>query len=434
MTGRALVLLALIGIAAGAGKCKVSKVRATCESRCEQDTRAIDRTSVPPPGTLLPPSGLPSTTEEGASATTPPASTTTPADSTAALLELEAVTITKRKDGTFKEADAEAATLHTNPNLNKATSARMLFPQVDMENLGELDMTHFAQLEAPPTMLHKPMSCDEVEQHISPVPLLSWVDTKTASFGCADGRDAKNGLFTWGGDFAEFATALNVYEQMATIHLSRADVTQILRQYLTASNRERFTTCISALAVRQMFGSTEDAYGAIRNPAEEKLPALELKIADSNFVGNEHIKFMLDASDEYSVRKELVQHLIRSFYHILWNPYDPLRNKLNVQVLPGDHNERAVVTIASPEFCVKQAELSPAVAPRQPAGSAVIINADAVQSLRKELAVFFSRVPSPVVRADEMAKRFSVLSAGQAALTKKRMYDRIPTYTAKISE
>lgn len=221
---------------------------------------------------------------------------------------------------------------------------------------------------------------------------------------------------------------------MATIHLSRADVTSILRSYLEASNRDSFKTCISALAVRQMFGSTDDSYSAIRNPPEEKLPALELKIADPNFVGNEHIKFMLEAAEEYSVRKELIQHLIRSYYHILWNPYDPLRSKLDVQILPGDHNERAVVTVASPEFCTKQADLAPSVSPRQPGGSVVVINTEAVASLRKELSTFFARVPSPVVRADEMAKRFSVLSAGQAALTKKRMYDRIPTYTAKISE
>jgi len=188
----------------------------------------------------MPPSGLSTTTDEGSSGVVLAQSDAPPADSTA-LLEVEAVTITKRKDGTFKPADVEAATLHTNVNsgVNKVKSARMLFPQVDMENLGELDMQHFAQLEAPPTMLHKPMSCDEVEGHISPVPLLSFTDVKTASFGCADGRDAKAGVFTWGGDFGEFATALNVYEQMATIHLSRADVTNILRKYLEATGPDR---------------------------------------------------------------------------------------------------------------------------------------------------------------------------------------------------
>jgi len=430
-----LCLAALLGVAsANEGRCKISKVRAVCESRCEDDTRAIDRTSVPPPGTLLPPSGLGTNVEEGASAVTPPAAVPSPADSSTSLLELEAVTITKSRDGKFTKEDAEKAILHTNPHeLSKAASARMLFAQKDMENLGELDMTHFAQLEAPPTMLHKPMSCDDVEGHINPAPLLSWADAGKVSFGCADGRDPKPGVFTWGGDFSEFVVALNVYEQMTSTQLSRGKVTERLRSWLMKSGREKFTTCISSLAIRQMFGSVDNGREAIRSPLEEKLPALMLKIADSNFVGNEHIKFMLEAPEEYSMRKELIQHAIRSFYNILWNQFDPLRNKLNVQVLEGDHQERAVVAVSAPPFCQNVAKMVPIIPPRDVGGSMVVVNSEAVQQLRKELSIFFESDNDPVVRADEMSKRLSVLQAGQAALTKKRMYDRIPTYKATLT-
>jgi hypothetical protein len=282
-------------------------------------------------------------------------------------------------------------------------------------------------------MLHPPLTCDQVEQHISPVPLLSWINVHAASFGCADGRSAEEGLGTWGGDFGEFLTAINVYEQMATIHLSQTDVTSIFRKYLEASSREKFTTCMSGLSVRQFFGSVEDPENAIKNPPEEKRALLWMKISDPNFVGNDHIKFMLENPAAYSVRKELVQHFIHSFFDILWNPYDPLREKLRVQVLPGEHQERAVVSVSIPDFCLKQANLAALIAPRLPSDSVVILNPDVVQVLRKELSTFFSRETTPVVRADEMNKRFNVLAAGQGALTKKMMYDRIPTYSVKIS-
>jgi hypothetical protein len=278
------------------------------------------------------------------------------------------------------------------------------------------------------------MTCDDVEQHISPVPLLSWVNVREASFGCADGRSAEEGLGTWGGDFGEFATALNVYEQMATIHLSQAEVSSILRKYLEASNRNKFTTCMSGLAVRQMFGSVDDMKAAVKNPPEEKRAALWMKISDPNFIGNDHIKFMLENPTDYSVRKELVQHLIHSFFDILWNQFDPLRSKLDVQILPGEHAERAVVSVTAPDFCTKQANLAPIIAPRLPATSIVLLNPDAVQILRSEISVFFSRSTNPVVRSDEMSKRFNVLASGQGALTKKKMFDRIPSYSAKISE
>lgn len=445
VVGAVVLALALsVALVAGEGKCKVSRVRAVCESRCEEDTRPIDRTSVPPPGTLMPPTGIWKGVDEGEAPQAAGADNGTPADasdSRASLLELEsetapAVTITKTKNGKFLAENVPQAVnqVQLPAGVSDVKSARMVFPDHDMQNLNEVGAQHFAQLEAPPALLHPPMTCEEVEGHISPVPLMSWTNARTASFGCADGRSAEEGLGTWGGDFGEFATALNVYEQMATIHLSQAEVTSILRKYLEASSRTKFTTCISGLSVRQMFGAVEDMKSAVMNPPEEKRAALWMKIADPNFVGNEHVKFMLENPSEYSVRKELVQHLVHSFYDILWNPYDPLRQKLDIQVLPGEHNERAVVSITAPDFCLKQADLAPIVAPRLPATSMVVLNPDAVQILRKELSTFFSRETNPVVRSDEMNKRFNVLAAGQGALTKKRMFDRIPTYHAKISE
>jgi len=420
------------------GKCKVVKVRATCESHCEEDTRPADRTSVPPPGTLLPPTGMSMGAQEGDAPPAAAADNATP--STASLLELEsttapAVVITKSKEGKFTSEDAAKATVHTTvpAGLSDVHSARMLFLDRDVQNLNEASMSHFADLSAPQSMLHPPMTCEDVEGHISPVPLLTWANIHSASFGCADGRSAEEGLGTWGGDFGEFITALNVYEQMATIHLSQADVTNIFRKYLEATGREKFTTCMSALAVRQFFGTVDDAESAIRNPPEEKRALIWMKISDPNFIGNDHIKFMLENPSGYSVRKELVQHFIHSFYDILWNPYDPLRDRLRVQVLAGEHQERAVVSVTIPDFCLKQANLAAMIAPRLPSTSVVILNPDAVQVLRRELSVFFSRETTPVVRADEMSKRFSVLAAGQGALTKKTMFDRIPTYTAKIS-
>jgi len=416
---RLLSLVALVvccALVAAEGKCKVTHVRAVCESRCEEDTRPADQSTVPPAGTLLPPT-------------------------VASLLELESravpgVNIVKTKSGRFLPENIEQA-VNQRPlpaELADMHSARLVFPDRDLANLNELSASHFEKLDVPSTLLFPPMTCDEVETHINPVPLMAWTNVRTASFGCADGRSAEEGLGTWGADFGEFITALNVYEQMATIHLSQADVTSIFRKYLEVSSRPKFTTCMSSLSLRQLFGAVEDLAAAIKTPPEEKRAPLWMKIADPNFIGNDHVKFMLESPTDYSVRKELVQHFIHAFFDILWNEYDPLRERLNVQVLPGDHQERALVSVTVPEFCLRQANLAPLIAPRLTATSIVIINPDAVQVLRKELSVFFSRDTSPVVRADELMKRFNVLAAGQGSITKKKMFDRIPSYTAKISE
>jgi hypothetical protein len=341
----------------------------------------------------------------------------------------------KTKSGKFLEENVAKATNEIPKPIELADthSARLLFADRDMQNLNEVGASHFEKL-VPNDLLHAPMTCDEVEGHINPVPLLAWTNVRTATFGCTDGRSAEEGLGTWGGDFAEFITSLNVYEQMATIHLSQAEVSTIFRKYLEVSSRPKFTTCMSALSLRQLFGAVEDLAAVIKTPPEEKRAALWMKIADPNFIGNDHVKYMLENPTDYSVRKELVQHFIHSFFDILWNEYDPLRERLNVQVLPGDHAERALVSVTVPDFCLTQANLVPLIAPRLASTSVAIINPDAVQILRKELSVFFSRDTSPVVRADELIKRFNVLAAGQGSITKKKMYDRIPSYSAKISE
>jgi hypothetical protein len=297
----------------------------------------------------------------------------------------------------------------------------------------ETRVTNLLELESE-TAIVSHLTSEDVEGHISPIPLLAWADVSTVSFGCVDGRSAEPTVGTWGGDLGEFVTALNVYEQMATIHLSQSDVTTIFRKYLETSSRKKFTTCMSALSIHQMFGNVEDLDDAIRNPAEEKQAALWIKIADPNFIGNDHVKQMLERPADYAVRKELVQHVIHSFYDILWNQYDPLREKLNIQLLTGEHEERAIVSITVPDFCIKQARLAPLIAPRSPSTSVAIANPDAVQMLRRDFALFFSRATIPVVHGDEMAKRINILAAGQGGLSKKTLFDRLPTYNARISE
>jgi len=382
----AVLLLAALHAVVAVGKCKVSKVRAVCESRCEKDAIPVDRIAVPPPGTLLPPTGIYKGVDEGQAPPSAFLAPATPADGglrhTTALLEVEAT-----------------------------------------------------------TALSKFMACDDVESFISPVALLSWTPVHTASFGCADGRTVETGLGTWGGDIAEFITAINVYEQMTSIRLSLADVTNILRSYLTATGRSRFTTCMTAQVVRQMVGSqltsgssNDDMEAAMRNPLEERQAAMWMKITDPNFIGNDHVKLMLERPDDYSVRKELVQHVIHSFFDILWNQYDPLSEKLRVQILSGDHSEAAIVSVTVPDFCVKQAGLVPLISPTSPSSSVVILNPDAVQVLRGELSLFFSRMTVPVVKEDEMMKRLSILNAGQAALTSQALFDRVPVYSARISQ
>merc|ERR1711977_354037 len=94
-------------------------------------------------------------------------------------------------------------------------------------------------------------------------------------------------------------------------------------------------------------------------PAEELRESLLLRVTAPEFVGCQHIRGMLKNPEMYAVRKGLVENFIRSFFHILWNQYHPMQNKLSLQVLKGNRVERAVVKVKTSEWCLSQQGLAP---------------------------------------------------------------------------
>lgn len=73
--------------------------------------------------------------------------------------------------------------------------------------------------------------------------------------------------------------------------------------------------------------------------------SLMLRVVAPEFVGVEHLKWMLQFSDTYATRRSLVEQLLRSFYGVLWNRYHPLHTAVHLHVITGARAERAVVHV-----------------------------------------------------------------------------------------
>lgn len=56
---------------------------------------------------------------------------------------------------------------------------------------------------------------------------------------------------------------------------------------------------------------------------------------------------MVKYPDQFSIRKEIVEMFLVSFFKILWNKDDNLYSKLELEVLSGDHRESAFVEVRS---------------------------------------------------------------------------------------
>ena len=72
---------------------------------------------------------------------------------------------------------------------------------------------------------------------------LKFVDVEEESFHCLDGRARNPSLFSPGGDFGEFVTALLAYENMKAIELTQTQVDNIFKAYLESMSHKEFWWC-----------------------------------------------------------------------------------------------------------------------------------------------------------------------------------------------
>jgi len=64
-------------------------------------------------------------------------------------------------------------------------------------------------------------------------------------------------------------------------------------------------------------------------------------------IGDLHLKMMVKYPQQFSIRKEIVEMFLRAFYKILWDKDNDLYQKLELDVLLGDHTESAFVEVRS---------------------------------------------------------------------------------------
>jgi len=364
--------------------------------------------------------------------------------------------------------------------------------------------------------VHEPLSPDQLIGAIGPADKIEWQSAASGTLRCVDGRYATAGSYAHGGDFGEFLLALTAYEHMLqkqlnqaraqfwarnssarnsfgraqlgrairragaapTQHaaplpsLSQAETGELFSAYLGKFSSSTFSYCTDDDAVRRL----ADAVGAgrkldMRRPPLEYQASLMVRSASPEYVGSEHIKWMLEqpkmytvreAAREgslgggagrrrarsslpftrrsplpfppprYQVRRELIAQLTREFFAILWNDYHPLHARLSLDVLGGPHVERALVRVRGGMWCAAEQGVVPAVAAKTRAGAAFVVSTQAIELRRAELVTFFSQRVSPAVEPNELKQRISALGDGQGHLTEKAMAGMLRSYAVLV--
>jgi len=73
---------------------------------------------------------------------------------------------------------------------------------------------------------------------------------------------------------------------------------------------------------------------------------------------------MLKAPDNYGIRPEIIKMFLKSFYKTLWDPSNPLSEKLILDNLVGKRDEKGFIEVRSNEACKKK-KLAPLLTPRR---------------------------------------------------------------------
>jgi rhodanese-related sulfurtransferase len=184
------------------------------------------------------------------------------------------------------------------------------------------------------------------------------------SLGCVDGRNPGCVAGAPGGNAGLLVLLLASLEEVTGQPLSPGDVRTVFEQY-----RRHFGTfylhsdqpALLALG-RALHGAPHrggdtgrlpgaDALeGLVRNPPEALRPHLLELVSMPAHVGCGHLRLLLSEPGAYRARPELTTGVIRAFFQALWEGDDAML----FDVLPGDHQEEAVVQVHAdaPELLV----------------------------------------------------------------------------------
>jgi hypothetical protein len=64
-------------------------------------------------------------------------------------------------------------------------------------------------------------------------------------------------------------------------------------------------------------------------------------------IGDLHIKMLMSEPKQYSVDKTLTEYFIKAYFDIIWSDDQQLREKLDFDIISGDHKELAFLEVKS---------------------------------------------------------------------------------------
>jgi rhodanese-related sulfurtransferase len=196
---------------------------------------------------------------------------------------------------------------------------------------------------------------DPVRERLEDPARIEWISVASmigpGAEHCIDGRAGGPVVGTPGGDAGELTLALGAVEHTARAEVALEAVDHLVARYATSFGRFYLHTDESALGRLEATLSTDPRFASIpdtvpvatlvQHPPRELEDALASLLAQPEHVGCGHLRLLLEHPEEYGVRRELTEAVIRET-HLLRFRRPEL---VDYEVLEGEHEERAVVQV-----------------------------------------------------------------------------------------
>ncbi|MEE8107197.1 MAG: hypothetical protein V3T86_16805 [Planctomycetota bacterium] len=203
------------------------------------------------------------------------------------------------------------------------------------------------------------LTLEQVREHVGDPQSVRWIKLSSmvahGHRSCIDGRDDRAVVGSPGGDGGEFLLSLAAIERATGRQLDEATIENGLLahidtfgQFYMHTDAHAFDALTAALrsdgrieSAVSGFANVEQWVEFFRHPAPEFQETLLEHLVNPDHIGCGHIRLMLERSDEYGTRAELVRHFLRAFHRLWWKGAP----ELELTLLPGDHGEGAVVNV-----------------------------------------------------------------------------------------
>jgi len=252
-----------------------------------------------------------------------------------------------------------------------------------------------------------PLTQVELEDHLGEINSIEWAHVMQTSFGSTDPRGQEKQLATLGGDLGEFLVVLSAIEKQLGVTFNDTFVLLKLKIYLTVMSRDKFYFDIDLDAINYFKSICNCPQLNIADPPESKKAILLNATTHYQSQGNEFFSKLLNNTQTFGIRPELVSSVIRAFYKVMWDKGDPLHRRIRFVLLKGDFAPKGFIMVKTPGYCNSQL-LAPMISPELCAKQMGIYHGDAAVLLRTEMAgILLMKTPESkndvVTTANELA-------------------------------